>query len=190
MKRPQIVIAAVVVIAIVVIGVIQTSGNQSSQGGKGPSSAAARRALAGSPPALKALHDDANALLPGDQLDARLTALRGHPVVINVWGSWCAPCREEFGIFQRVSVSEGRRVGFLGVDTQDEQAKATKFLHQHPVAYPSYLDFDGKLAKGFGLIGTPSTIFIDRTGKRTYLHQGKYLSDAALKADIRRYAGA
>lgn len=190
MKRPQIVIAAVVVIAVLVVGIVQTSGNQDSQGGKGPTSAAARKALAGSPPALAALHDDANVLLPADQLHARLQGLRGYPVVINIWGSWCGPCREEFPIFERVSVSEGRRVAFVGIATQDEKAKSAAFLKEHPVAYPSYMDFDGALAKGFGLIATPATVFIDKRGKRAYLHQGKYLSDAALKADIRRYAGA
>lgn len=190
MKRPQIVIAAVVVIAVLVVGIVQTSGNQDSQGGNGPTSAAAREALAGSPPALAALHNDANALLPGDQLDARLHGLRGHPVVINIWGSWCGPCREEFPIFERVSVSEGRRVAFVGIATQDEKANAAGFLKEHPVAYPSFLDFDGALAKSFGIIATPATVFIDTDGKRAYLHQGKYRSDAALKADIRRYTGA
>jgi cytochrome c biogenesis protein CcmG/thiol:disulfide interchange protein DsbE len=190
MKRPQIVIAAVVVIAIVVVGVIQTSGNQSEPRGVAPTPAAARDALAGSPAPLAAVHEDANALLPIGDFDARVKALHGYPIVVNVWGSWCNPCREEFPILARVAVSEGKRVAFLAVATQDSKEASGKFLKAHPVTYPSYMDFDGKKANSFGIINAPSTLFIDRQGKRTFLHQGKYLSDAALKADIKRYTGA
>lgn len=188
MRRPSLVIVAVVVVAAVVIGVVQSSGTSAPAGGGAPSSAAAQRALAGSPPALAALHEDANQLLPGEHLDDRLRALRGHPVVVNVWGSWCAPCREEFPVFQRVAVQTGRRIAFLGIDTQDPAEDARRFLRAHPLSYPSYQDLDGKLARSYGLLGTPSTVFYDAKGKRAFLHQGPYRSDADLRADIRRYA--
>jgi thiol-disulfide isomerase/thioredoxin len=191
MRRPLLFIAAAAVAAALVIGILQSGGSgDDGAAGVAPTPAAARQALAGSPAPLAALHRDANALLPIGELDARLRALRGYPVVVNVWGSWCNPCREEFPILQRVAAAEGRRVAFVGVATQDSKENAGAFLEKHPVSYPSFMDFDGKQADAYGVIGAPATIFYDRRGHRAYFHQGKYESDADLKADIERYAGA
>lgn len=189
MKRPPIVAAAVAVVAVLVIGLTQL-GSSTPADRRAPGLTAAQRQLAGSPPALDALHRDANRLLPGKDLKARIAALRGHPIVLNAWGSWCAPCRAEFPLLQRVSEQVGRRVAFLGLDVQDPAADAARFLRSHPVTYPSYQDINRALSSGYGLIGTPSTIFYDARGKQTFLHSGPYLRDADLRADIRRYAGA
>ena len=190
MKRPLIILAAVAVAAALVIGILQTRGTDEAPDATVPSSTATDRALAGAPPALAALHADANALLPGDQLEARLESLRGHPVVVNVWGSWCTPCREEFPLFQEASVKYGKRVAFLGLATQDSKEGASAFLADNPVSYPSYLDFDGALADEYGVLGAPATIYYDAEGKRTYFHQGKYVTAEDFEADIERYAGA
>jgi thiol-disulfide isomerase/thioredoxin len=191
MKRPLPILAAVAVVAALVIGILQSVGSDKpAAAGTAPTSAAVQKALAGAPAPLAALHEQANALLPIGGLDARLKALRGHPVVLNVWGSWCNPCREEFPILQRVSAREGKRVAFVGVATQDSKENAGAFLRKRPVSYPSYMDFDGKAADRFGVIGAPATIFLDERGKRAYFHQGKYETDADLLADIRRYLGA
>ena len=103
--------------------------------------------LAGSPAPLAALHAQASELLPGDAraLHARLSALRGYPVVINKWASWCEPCRAEFGVFQRASVSLGREVAFIGIDSGDtSRAEARAFLRTFPLSYPSYYDQSGE----------------------------------------------
>ena len=83
-----------------------------------------RARLAGSPAPLAALHAQADELLAGGlpALRARLAALRGTPVVVNKWASWCEPCRAEFGVFQRVSVAHGREVAFIGIDSGDTAA--------------------------------------------------------------------
>lgn len=192
MKRAWITLAGVAVIAVLVIGLVQSGGSGPSADEKAaaPTPAAVRRQLEGSPKPLADLHDLANRMLPIGDLDARIKALRGYPIVLNVWASWCNPCREEFPILQRVSASEGRRVAFLGVATQDSRKNAGAFLAKRPLSYPSFMDFDGKAAKGFGTIGVPATIFFDARGKRVFFHQGKYDTDADLRADIRRYAGA
>jgi cytochrome c biogenesis protein CcmG/thiol:disulfide interchange protein DsbE len=182
----------------VVIGAIVAVGLSQSQESKAPSQPKTqtisakelREKLGGAPPALAALHRQANQLLPGgrDGLDARLRELRGHPVVVNVWGSWCGPCRVELPIIQRASLDWGTRVAFLGVDTKDNRGDARKLLADIPVTYPSYEDGNGKIATHFGLQGAPDTIYYDATGKQTYLHQGQYLDRAQLDADIKRYA--
>src|SRR5918992_1141239 len=95
-----------------------------------PDPAEARRALAGAPAPLAELHAQANELLDGgaDAFRRRLTRLRGHPVVVNKWASWCAPCREEFPFLQRQSVERGREVAFIGVDSDDNDEAARRFL--------------------------------------------------------------
>ena len=191
MKRPLYVILAVAVVAVLVVGIVQTGGNQDSQGGRGPAPAAAGKALAGSPPALAALHHDANALLPAAGFDARLLALRGHPVVVNVWGSWCGPCREEFPIFERVSVERGPPRGVRRDRHPGREGQGRRLPRRAPGRLPQLPGLRRRAGQGHRPDrARPATVFIDARGKRTYLHQGKYLTDAALKADIRRYTGA
>jgi thiol-disulfide isomerase/thioredoxin len=182
----------VVVGAIVAIGISQAPESKSpSQPKKAKITAQEIRAkLGGAPAALAALHQQANDLLPGGRkgLDARLRELRGHPVVVNVWGSWCGPCRVELPILQRASLDWGKRVAFLGVDSSDNRGNARQLLADIPVTYPSYEDPDAKIFNRYGLRGAPSTVYYDAAGKQTYLHQGQYLDRAQLDADIKRYA--
>lgn len=148
-------------------------------------------ALAGAPAKLAALHDQANRLLPGGvgAYRARLRELSGYPVVVNKWASWCAPCRAEFPIFQRVSVRLGKRVAFLGVNSNDNDGNASRFLRRYPVSYPSFKDGNSKIASelGFGQ-AFPVTAFYDRRGELAYTHPGPYQTGRELEADIRRYA--
>jgi cytochrome c biogenesis protein CcmG/thiol:disulfide interchange protein DsbE len=185
-------VGAVVVGAIVAVGLSQSQESKTPSQPKRQTISAdeLREKLDGAPPALAALHQQANDLLPGgrDAFDARLRALRGHPVVVNVWGSWCAPCRVELPIIQRASLDWGKRVAFLGVDTSDNRHDAAKLLDDIPVTYPSYEDPNGKIFTRYGLRGAPSTVYYDAAGKQTYLHQGQYLDRAQLDADIKRYA--
>ena len=148
-------------------------------------------ALAGSPPPLAALHSQANDLLGGgeDAFEKRLDGLRGYPVVVNKWASWCGPCRAEFPSLQQASARFGRKVAFLGVNSQDSDDAAKTFLGEYPVSYPSYTDPDQQIAEVMkATLGFPSTAFYDRQGEQVYLRQGGYPSQADLFADIRRYA--
>lgn len=148
-------------------------------------------ALQGSPPALAALHDQADELLSGGRaaFDARLRALRGHPVVVNKWASWCGPCQSEFPTFQQVSVGLGRRVAFLGIDGRDHDAAAAAFLRRFPVSYPSFTDPQESIARSLGAATYfPETLFFDARGRMVFLHAGPYETVQDLRRDVLRYA--
>lgn len=154
-----------------------------------PTAAAARRALAGSPSSLAGLHAQAGQLLgSAGGLTARLKALRGYPVVLNAWASWCTACRSEFGLFAAASARYGRQVAFLGVDTNDGAGGARSFLDGHPVSYPSYQASSTELAAIAAIEGLPTTVFISPAGKTIQVHAGNYQTLAALENDIQRYA--
>jgi thiol-disulfide isomerase/thioredoxin len=148
------------------------------------------RALAGAPAPLAALHAQANALLPGgiDAYEKRIAALKGYPIVVNAWASWCGPCRYEFPTLQKLSARYGKRVAFLGVDSEDSEDAASTFLREEPVPYPSYSDPDKEIFYSLGARGFPDTAFYDRSGNLCHLKQGPYSEESELEADIRAYA--
>jgi cytochrome c biogenesis protein CcmG, thiol:disulfide interchange protein DsbE len=186
--RIRLTIAAATLTLVALIG----AGCGSSQGGDyGGEHPDYERALAGAPAPLAALHAQENELLPGgnDAFQKRIAALRGYPVVVNVWASWCGPCREEFPVLQKLAARYGKRVAFLGVNSQDSADAAATFLRGAPVPYPSYSDPDEEITEAMGSpIGLPDTAFYDAAGKLVYLKQGPYAEDSDLEADVRRYA--
>jgi thiol-disulfide isomerase/thioredoxin len=149
------------------------------------------KALAGSPAPLAALYKQEDQLLSGgsEAFDERIAALHGYPAVVNVWASWCGPCRFEFPLLQKASAAYGKRVAFLGVDSQDSNAGAETFLEEAPVPYPSYSDGDRGIAEAIGTgRGLPATVFYDRRGEICFLNKGVYSKQAELAADIQRFA--
>lgn len=158
-----------------------------------PTPAQARAQLAGSPAALAGLHRQAAELLDGGlpAFRARLATLKGRPVVVNAWASWCGPCKFEMPYFSRAAVRFGRRVAFLGVNAGDTDGDARAFLRSHFVPYPSYVDPHDQIANDVGVrAGLPTTVFYGRDGEVAFVHQGQYRDEAALVADVKRYAGA
>jgi thiol-disulfide isomerase/thioredoxin len=189
-RRLLAIFAGLAVAALIAAGLAQLPGSTPGEASRAPLTPARQRALlAGSPPALAALHVQGGMLLDGKRLTRRLASLRGYPVVVNKWASWCVPCRAEFGAFQRVAAEYGRRVAFLGLDSGDSsRAEALAFLHSHPVSYPSYYDPSGSL--GLQLTDssfTPVTVFVPVHGQ-PFIYQGPIPGAGKLEGKVKRYA--
>lgn len=95
--------------------------------------------------------------------------LRGHVAVINVWGSWCVPCREESSVLAAAAQRYGSRVRFLGIDVVDDDAAARAFLARVGIDYPNIRDPDGALLARLGefvpATAVPSTLVVDPRGR-------------------------
>lgn len=149
------------------------------------------KALAGAPAPLAALYKQGDELLPGgnDAFERRIAALKGYPAVVNIWASWCGPCRYEFPTLQKLAAKYGKRVAFLGVNSQDSDSLAKEFLEEAPVPYPSYTDGDQDIARAIGTSGgLPDTAFYDRSGSLCFLKQGVFAKQSELAAYVQRYA--
>ncbi|AEV88979.1 thiol:disulfide interchange protein [Actinoplanes sp. SE50] len=121
--------------------------------------------------------------LTGDS-PVRLADLRG-PAVLNIWGSYCGPCRAELPVIQKLA--DTGKLTVLGVDTGDTRAAAISFGTDHGVSMPTLFDPDRKLVAQLGVISLPSTIFVDATGK-IFIY--RYAMDApALTEQVAKHAG-
>lgn len=111
--------------------------------------------------------------LPGEQLAPAtaaefasiLVGQQGTPVVVNVWASWCAPCRTEMPLLQRAATTYAGRVTFIGVASRDSRDAAAGFLDDIGVSYPSLFDASGDIRADLGLRGFPTTYLFDRDGE-------------------------
>lgn len=118
----------------------------------------------------------------------QLNRIAGQPVLVNLWASWCAPCREETPRIQ-AGIAATRAAGgivpiVLGVDTKDQPAPARDFLGQEHVSWPVASDPDARLALALHLPGLPVTIGLDAAGKIVYRHIG-VLTTADIPVAIR-----
>ena len=105
--------------------------------------------------------------LTGSKLS--FSSYRGRVVVLNFWGSWCVPCREEAPILSAVAGKyRSPGVSFLGVDVRDTTASALAFVHSFRIAYPSVSDQNSAVTLAFSakvpIAATPTTLVVDRTG--------------------------
>lgn len=95
-----------------------------------------------------------------------LADYKGKVVVLNVWASWCDPCREEVPLLQKTHEQIEAKGGVvLGLDTQDASNKAIAFLAEHKATFPSLRDRDRSYGREFGVTGYPETFLIDRRGR-------------------------
>ena len=194
MKRALMLLGAVALVVVLVIGLTQAGGTDAPEKEQGKFDLAkAKQQLAGAPAPLAALHEQSNELLEGGAgaFRARLRELRGHPVVINKWASWCGPCRAELPILQDIATERGKEIAFVGVNARDKRPAAERFAREYPVPYPSYDDPGETIARAMKAPSNfPVTLFVDAQGKTVFTHQGGYRTAADLSADIDEHLGS
>jgi len=114
-----------------------------------------------------------------------LRALRGVPIMLNIWASWCDPCRQEAPLLERTWRTDGRPRGtlFLGIDQQDAIGDAAAFMRQYAIDYPNLHDAGNDVPRSYGATGVPETYFIDARGDVVY-HIIGIASSQQLRAGI------
>jgi cytochrome c biogenesis protein CcmG/thiol:disulfide interchange protein DsbE len=110
-----------------------------------------------------------------------LTSLRGKPVVLNFWSTWCEPCKLEHELLQQAARFYGEAVQFVGVVYQDSNENARAYLEQHGSAFPQLADPDSRVAIDFGVAGVPESFLLDASGvvmeKQAGVLNGQLLRD-------------
>jgi len=187
------VLGVVILTVVLVIGLSQAGSKPAEKAPAKPFDLqASLRELEGAPAPLAKLHDQASEILEGGvpAFERRMAELKGHPIVINKWASWCNPCRAEFPAFQQLATQRGKDVAFLGLNAGDSEDPARRFLSQYPVPFPSYEDPDEKIARELKAPANyPITLFVDAKGRTAFIHQGGYTSAQDLADDVDRYLG-
>lgn len=122
-----------------------------------------------------------------------LSGLRGHPILLNWWASWCLPCRAEMPAMQRV-YDEYRDDGFIvlaaNATSQDSRAAAQAFVDEFEFTYPILLDLDGSVASLYRLRAFPSSYFIDADGVISEVVLGGPMDEALLATRVEQLLAA
>jgi thiol-disulfide isomerase/thioredoxin len=132
-------------------------------------------------------HADALPSFSLPRYEELLRQLRGTPVVVNMWGSWCPPCKSEAPMLAAASARFGSRVQFLGIDIEDSVTSARRFIRTYGWRFPSIRDpgFPSSLRSGLGFAAQPNTLFYDASGRLVDTWQGQ-LPAEQLRAGIRK----
>ena len=190
-SRPGAIAIVAAALAIGLAGAALTGCGGKDQPESAATAADFARALKGAPAPLRRLYSSGGRLQDGgtQAFKRQLAQLRGYPVVVNKWASWCGPCRFEFPFFQRLVRGAASRSPSWASTRATCATDAEKFLRRYPVPYPSFFDPDGEVARAFrGDRVAPTTAFYDRSGQLVYTKQGGYDSERAIADDVERYA--
>lgn len=104
--------------------------------------------------------------------EVALQDLKGKPVVVNFFASWCGPCQMEAPALREAFTEFGSRVQFVAVAIDDSEEGARAFLQEFNLKFPAGLDSTGDIMKNYNIFGIPKTFFIDRNGHVLYEHSG------------------
>ena len=119
----------------------------------------------------------------------RLAGLRGTPLVVNLWASWCEPCRAELPLFADLAGSVGSSLRVLGIDVQDDPGAALSLLADSDVHYASVRDDDAGTKAPLRWTGLPMTLFVDADGVVIHAQRGVIATDEQLRALVQEHLG-
>lgn len=117
-----------------------------------------------------------------------LAADRGKPVVLNFFAAWCHPCEAELPLIRQAWAKVGQRITFVGVDVNDNRAKALTLVDADKVGYQLASDSRGSVAVRYALVNLPDTVFIDAHGKVVHTQVGQ-LTPKVLETWLTRLGG-
>lgn len=120
--------------------------------------------------------------------EVEMRAIGTVPTVVNLWASWCFPCRTEMPEFQKVHVALGDRVRFLGVDTKDFERPARSAIQNAAISYANVFDKDEKVGRAINARSYPATVLVGADGLIKNVHIGE-LTGAELRELIRKHLG-
>jgi cytochrome c biogenesis protein CcmG, thiol:disulfide interchange protein DsbE len=103
--------------------------------------------------------------MSADEFEGVLVGLRGTPVIVNIWASWCSPCRTETPLLERTWKTHGDEVTILGVGSKDVPSNLLAFMNEFGVSYPNVFDSSGEIRARLGLRGFPTTYVFGADGK-------------------------
>lgn len=118
-----------------------------------------------------------------------LSQLRGTPMVVNVWASWCPPCAQEMPYVESVRRHTHGSVRFLGIDLLDRSGSALAAVKRLGMHFPSVQDPDGSVRSSLKVPGPPVTLLVDAQGRVVHRHVGQLSSAAELRGLVHRYLG-
>jgi len=120
--------------------------------------------------------------------DVAVSAIRG-PAVVNLWGSWCPPCRDELPAFQRFADRAAGKVTVVGVDTRDRRSAASSLAVDLGLTYPNLFDESEQFRIKLSVSALPATLFVDRDGRVRHLYNSTPLDDAMLATLAAKHLG-
>lgn len=127
------------------------------------------------------------AALPTASERLKLTELRGHPVILDFWATWCGPCQMEAPVVNAIAQRyRDRGLVVVGVNTSDEDGLAAQFFRRKRLDFPVVYDEGNRIAKQYGVSNLPTLIVVSKTGKIVAIRTG-VTSDSALDDIVRRY---
>lgn len=113
----------------------------------------------------------------------------GVPTVVNLWASWCTPCRQELPLLQDLADRAGDRLGVVGVISRDGAPQAESFAEEAGATFPAAFDGDGDLMAELGLRGLPYTYLLDADGGIAFVQVGEVTSVEELVALVAEHLG-
>ena len=117
----------------------------------------------------------------------KLESLRGHPVILDFWATWCGPCQMEAPVVNAIGERyKDRGLAVVGVNTSDEDGLAAQFIRAKHLAFPVVYDAGNSIAKKYGVTSLPTLVIVSKTGKVVAIRNG-VTSDTALDEIVRRY---